>query len=530
MGATLGRNAPRLDGDRFSEGLCDIVAFVLEGKPADRPSMDAVLQERYISNSEDTHPTRSLAELVKTYYRWERSGGQRQSLFFAGGAPAAEYPETLDNEGSWNFSLTENFEQEFVDTETLNSNPAPTVTINVEQAADTSFDSYLLSPTVYTPVTSPRPQVSMSDSSEGPKSTDTIIPQEKAYIEERVKRGEKAMQGLFDESQAPYKYEVKDDFNQQRGKQPDLSRSHSDLPLRHETEQSSLSHNELEVKTGKLETDSYGNMPNIDLANVNTIKANRMHRFIRDFDEEEKSEPQYANLGANKRSTMEWTFPLEDQANVTDADAAESSKRATSEWTFPNMLAEQTTSVPAVAHPRQQGTNTAPIDNLGDQHRGSTMLDLDELYDSDAQHTAPASGFASDEEPEYTAGPVYQAHHTEPGEATATTGDQPLGFDYGPTTAETSEHSTTSSDNEIEKDEFMLDESSGDEGNARRRIEDHLDLRGVDDVLERATLKRDFRQARTGMTATMRSDDVGTGNGDSTRVSPFAAGEDWEEK
>ncbi|MCJ1301474.1 hypothetical protein MMC08_004274, partial [Hypocenomyce scalaris] len=153
LGATLGRNAPRLDSDRFSEGLCNLVAFVLEGKPADRPSMDAVLQERYINNSEETHPTRSLAELVKTYYRWERSGGQRQSLFFAGGAPAAEYPETLDNEGSWNFSLTESFEQEFVDTETLNSNPAPAVTINVEQAADTSFDSYLLSPTVYTPVT-----------------------------------------------------------------------------------------------------------------------------------------------------------------------------------------------------------------------------------------------------------------------------------------------------------------------------------------------------------------------------------------
>ena len=447
LGATLGRTAPRLDRTRFSESLCDLVAFVLETKPRERPSMEAVLEQDFIANSDETHPTTSLAELVRTYYRWERSGGHRHSLFFPGGAPAVEYPESLDSEGSWNFSLTEDFEQDFVEDENLSPTSNLTPSINAGQvAATTTFDSYPLSPTpvVYTPATSPRPQVDMSNPSEAPNTMDLTTPEDTFYIEERVKRGQQAMQGLFDEKKASYKYEVKNDFKQQRARQPMVNRLRSDLPLRHETEQSSLSHNELEVRAHGSETDSYGSMPNIDLANVNTIKANRMHRFMREFEEEEKDEPQYGHHGADKRATLDfgWTFPQGEPApTTTDTEAVVPPAPLTVAAPPP-----VPSHPPVLSHPPLLRVNTAPVSHLINESRQS-VIDLDELYDSDALGPAPTSRGASDEE---QADPVSHGSDAEEAdEAKSTTTDQSgLAFDYGPSNAEISEHSTTSSDNE----------------------------------------------------------------------------------
>ena len=114
LGISLTRDPPRLKQSAFSEGLSDLVAFVLSANPANRPSMDGVLRNSYIQDTEESHPTASLVDLVKKYYQWERSGGQRQSLFIQAGAPAAEFPEDLqETEEQWNFSTTANFEQQF---------------------------------------------------------------------------------------------------------------------------------------------------------------------------------------------------------------------------------------------------------------------------------------------------------------------------------------------------------------------------------------------------------------------------------
>ena len=112
LGTIAGRTPPRLNGEQYSAGLRDLVAFSLEGKPADRPTMEQILRQPYIYETETEHPTKVLAELVKTYYRWEFSGGQRQSLFFQGGAAAAEFPQTLSDQDEWNFSTTAGFEQQ----------------------------------------------------------------------------------------------------------------------------------------------------------------------------------------------------------------------------------------------------------------------------------------------------------------------------------------------------------------------------------------------------------------------------------
>ena len=106
-----------------------------------------------------------------------------------------------------------------------------------------------------------------------------ISPEDAYRIEERVKRGERAMQGLFDEKKEHYRYEVKDDFERdiaakrQRGH---LTRPGSDLPLRSTNNESAV-HREVEYSHGKLQVDSF-DMPSIDLANVDTIKAKKLSR------------------------------------------------------------------------------------------------------------------------------------------------------------------------------------------------------------------------------------------------------------
>ena len=343
LGTIAGRNPPRLSGEQYSEGLRDLVAFSLEAKPADRPTMEQILRQPYIYETEVEHPTKILAELVKIYYRWEVSGGQRQSLFFQGGAAAAEYPQTLSDQDEWNFSTTAGFEQQLAHEKDtpymLQSEPSDTSTsiLNTGPAADLIDNSHLSLSTqsfllgldsagnhlpaasfeslyfpsevdndppqsssgtpIYTPSVSTdlstyhfnEEQIAQTDENVSPR---TVKPSpEDAYrIEERVKRGERAMEGIFNEKKAHYKYEVKDDFEheiankKQRGK---LNRPGSDLPLRSTNNESSV-HREVEYSHGKLQADPF-DMPSIDLANVDTIKAKKLSR--RDEEGMDISEP-----------------------------------------------------------------------------------------------------------------------------------------------------------------------------------------------------------------------------------------------
>lgn len=459
LGATLGRAPPRLDKLQHSEGLSDLVAFVLESKPADRPSMHQVLQHPYIQGSEETHPTESLAELVKTYYRWEHSGGQRQSLFMNSGAAAAEFPPTLVEEDDWNFSTTSNFEQELegfsFDPDTLKD---PATSVKPEnaseasngQAADYSFPSPIVVPAVY-PL-NPSKATPRDGEHWPPHGERTLL--EKINTEERVKRGEKAFTGLFNEQKPPYQYKVKADFIEQKSvpttsalSKP-LSRTRSDLPLRDESVQSAV--HRKEIDTDHLRSASYDKTPNIDLATVNTIKALRMNRFIENMGHDDRPEisPFYGEI--DKRATKDWTFTqaLYGDANGKNSDkpiaavepnadiavepnhdvptaaiepdhdipsAAIEPKRATMDWGFPDMNSRPEDSQPsgeplALRHfgpkdshpmygrPATKHMATAPVGGVRQSMGG--MIDLDalydsELYDSDILRTAPVS----DDEP-----------------------------------------------------------------------------------------------------------------------------------
>ena len=318
------RNAPKLKDEQCSEGLRDLVRFVLETNPKERPSMEVVRQQPYIFGTESTHPTSSLAELVKTYYRWEVSGGQRASLFNPFGAAAAEFPESLDQEDEWNFSTTANFEQQFV-YEDQNDGQDLTLPTNLDpsESFHPSSSTYLLN-SPYS--TTPTPSNEMSDNlSKAAQLAEINKAMQNADIEERVKRGERALEGIFDQGKATYNYDAANlPEPKAKEKQAAYGRSNSDLPLRQETERSAVHHKELELNSEGFQP-GY-EMPNIDLANVNTIKATRKNRFLTNLEADEKGEgSQFAGHAEEKRATRDWTFPR----------AVQEDKRATMEWKFP---------------------------------------------------------------------------------------------------------------------------------------------------------------------------------------------------
>lgn len=400
LGMTLGRKPPRLENSEFSEGLVGLVAFVLESNPADRPSMEQVLQHPYIKDSEERHPTTSLAELVKIYYRWEHSGGQRQSLFFNAGAAAVEFPPALDEEDDWNFSTTANFEQELED-----------FSFDPDSAKDDlkahPGDRLGAPPSIIIPGShSKGPAEASSQSSEHRTPTGDRTLLAKLNTEERVKRGEQALIGLFNEKKPPYEYKVKSDFVEQKavptaGKP--VPRTRSDLPLRDESVQSSVYRKEID--TEHLRSASFDTTPNIDLANVGTIKANRMNRFLDNMGHDDKPDVSSFYDHAEKRATKEWTFPQALHGGSSDTGAGPPSialgpKRATIEWGFPPEMQgngkEPQRKKPGskFERPGLKHMATAPAGQVRQSMGG--MIDLDalydsELYDSDILPTAPVS-------------------------------------------------------------------------------------------------------------------------------------------
>lgn len=532
LGVTLGRAPPRLNKLDHAKELCDLVAYVLEAKPIERPSMEAVLQHPYILNSEDTHPTKSLAELVKIYYRWERSGGQRQSLFINAGAAAAEFPPTLPEEDEWNFSTTATFEQEiYHDSDSFDpftpSHTTPLINHDSTMERSSKDDSTNL-PSIVIPDRSPPYQSEVG----APQSSDHTptgnrTPVEKLNTEERVKRGANALKGLFDELQAPYKYQVKADFVEQKPVAPvgpstpakSPARRSSDLPLRDESVQSSVYHKEFDAD--QVRSAAYDNLPNIDLANVGTIKANRMNRFLDNMGQEDKEHDSYyygSHPEDDKRATKDWTFPTTEPRS-----AAQDPKRATIEWGFPpEMPAIIENQHPAPVRPNLKHAKTAPVGEI--EHSAAEMIDLDALYDdplydSNVLSTAPGSG---DDAPSSInvrgkarmeeASDVEDETLQETGAKNFLSNDSGLSEDElnVPHTAKSEASSLWSSDSENEYDPFAFDNDALEE-EAREDIEAVLDGEGVTDPLEREQKRRTYLKAVRGILNDLDADLEGAG-------------------
>ena len=572
LGIQLGRQPPRLsDNGEWSTGLRELVAFVCEPKPADRPSMDAILEHPYVKGSELLHPTESLAELVKIFYQWEHSGGQRRSLFIGGGAAAAQFPNTLENEEErWNFSTTATFEQQFT-----HSNPEQTTTselvpdpqdhnIATADFASTPVDAsntYLHQPTASSFASSPGFLFEMSDQNLNPdppasstgaitevksrESSENMSPQDKAAAEARIKRGEKALQGLFDDKQKPYQYGPGTDTKDHKPA-PTTTRPRSDLPLRDDSSESSIHHKEL-IITHK--SDGTMELPNIDLTN-NTIKPGGISRFLGTSDDEgDDDEGQsYAQpFNENKRATMDWTFPSQPEVTITAAeDEAESSRdarrdtaawtfpaeamapqadrRDTTAWTFPSeAMASQTDvseanvdiSTPMLTRPTLRHTATAPAAPELRQSIGG-MLDLDAIYDSepydsdlygsDTLRTGAASDDDSFEEDSNLVTPVPSSIEDNM-------------FPDSPGLNEPPSYPNRYPDSDDEYYEPFKG-SRTDDQKITDEINDYLDENGVTDVMERAALRGNIMRSRKGFPSHLNGDQDREGLGQ-------FSGRDW---
>ncbi|KAL8714809.1 MAG: hypothetical protein Q9220_001322 [cf. Caloplaca sp. 1 TL-2023] len=416
----LKRSAPNLKEKGFSDGLVDLVEYIMQTSPQDRPSMQDVLQHAYISKTEEEYPTKSLANLVKMYYRWECSGGQRSSLFMPGGAEAAAFPKMGDDDEEWNFSTTMNFDAQNLVPYTDNQhNSASVPSFNFDSDALNLSTPQPSQPSLHKPNSSLNFSFSMSDSREGSTSSismsenTTPVPQgmaTKAATEGKVERGEKSLRAIFDPSAPDYQYgaESKSDdgslnsnttLNSQAPFKPSLDRSKSDLPLRNATSGVAV-HKEVD-KSGIVKT------PSIDLANVNTIKAARISsRSGQSADRPTSSDTEGEKRGfaeSAKRATMEWTFataqetPKEEETPMPPRPA----QRGTLDWSFATAGASTVTEdenedngLPA--RPALRHMTTAPVGVM--DPRPKSVLDLDELFISDssyesssAMNTAPAS-------------------------------------------------------------------------------------------------------------------------------------------
>ncbi|KAL6696292.1 serine/threonine protein kinase, STE family, STE20-related [Trichoderma pleuroticola] len=115
LGSHLKHHTPRLEGDQYSAGLRDLVSYCLQHDAAKRPTIEQVQLHRYVRNTEESYPTSSLVHLVRAFKLWEAQGGDRRSLFSAGGAQGlADLSAAISND-EWNFSTTAAFDQQVLD-------------------------------------------------------------------------------------------------------------------------------------------------------------------------------------------------------------------------------------------------------------------------------------------------------------------------------------------------------------------------------------------------------------------------------
>ncbi|UNI14641.1 serine/threonine protein kinase, STE, PAK/STE20 [Purpureocillium takamizusanense] len=114
LGNHLKQQTPRLEGDQYSAGLKDLVAYSLQPDPAKRPTIEQVQRHPYIFKTDEAYPTSTLRHLVRAFKLWEAQGGDRRSLFAPGGAQglSGDVSSTALANDEWSFSTTAAFDQQ----------------------------------------------------------------------------------------------------------------------------------------------------------------------------------------------------------------------------------------------------------------------------------------------------------------------------------------------------------------------------------------------------------------------------------
>ncbi|OAL34014.1 hypothetical protein AYO20_06662 [Fonsecaea nubica] len=355
------------ENENFSDGLRSLVSYALTPDANTRPSMEDVLQHDFLKDTEETHPTSMLTELVQTYYAWLFSGGQRISLFMPGGAAAAsaQGPDAdLESDDEWNFSMTQDFEKR--------------VSAILEIPDFSEF--------------SPSDSMTGEETPKGLNRPGSLSPPQemtaaqKANFEARVKRGAD-LSNLFDQDKPAYEYKTKTDFIPI----PEQRRI-SDLPFRAMAEDrpSSIASNVIDLgdfdeadyavaaaprTDDKIQT-AYAAPPlkeeTIRLADASTLREKRANSkgprdpnnqslTARRASSAEGVAPSSTSAHDFATSQEEWTIKNRTKAPELQEPAEITSSRpghATMDWSFANAMSEAAMTIPQInVAPEPEPTN-----------------------------------------------------------------------------------------------------------------------------------------------------------------------------
>ena len=370
---------PKLKGNKHSTGLQDLIQFCMERSPNKRPTIELVQDHPYIVNTDHFYPTSSLRRLLYDYYVWERSGGQRSSLFMPGGA---QVPEFLDEEDDdWNFSTTEFFKE--------------------------TVAAGNLAPDAQTPRLGSTGDIQFDRAQGGPSQK----------VESHPRIPLNPLQRLF----LPH-----DNYNYlERGQRAKVIGT-SDLPLREHNENSSR--RETLIDAGSFDASTgIATIPDLSTIRGKPTRYTRLFSGDSDEESEETVKFQESNDDATRRATKDWKFPkfnVSDEADESRRrtqdwkfplnlpEGSANDRRKTRDWKFPVMTSEKgpgpsrpTAARPGPTAPLRPGlmhAHTEPVDSAAfGAHRGPTdvgntpssphsTIDLDEYFASSA-HGSPGA-------------------------------------------------------------------------------------------------------------------------------------------
>jgi serine/threonine protein kinase len=272
LGSHLKHHTPRLEGDQYSAGLRDLVSYCLQHDVAKRPTIEQVQLHRYVRNTEESHPTSSLVHLVRAFKLWEAQGGDRRSLFSAGGAQGLADLQIAVSNDEWNFSTTAAFDQQVLDQG------------DAQEVYDVYGSKIDFSPEGYDETS--RPQKPKSRRRPPPQLPSVKAPLEKIFDPNTISTYEENSRAYYTQLfQAPI----------------------SDLPLREETSQPS------DVRESLIDLDvSLHGGELSQYVDMDTIKPNDSQAsFDYDFDDSSFSRAPMSDpidLKDNRR-TQDWKFP-----------------------------------------------------------------------------------------------------------------------------------------------------------------------------------------------------------------------------
>ncbi|RFU77721.1 kinase-like domain [Trichoderma arundinaceum] len=357
LGSHLKHHTPRLEGDQYSPGLRDLVAYCLQHDFAKRPTIEQVQLHGYIRNTEDSHPTYSLIHLVRAFKLWEAQGGDRRSLFSAGGAQGlADLSAAISND-EWNFSTTAAFDQQVFDQG------------DAQDVYDVYGSKVDFNPEGYDETS--RPQKPKSRRRPPPHLPSVKAPLEKIFDPNTISTYEENSRAYYSQPfQAPI----------------------SDLPLRDESAQTpdvreSLIDLDVSLHGGELS----------QFVDMDTIKASDSHAsFDYDFDDTSYARAPMSDpidLKDNRR-TQDWKFPSMGPPATANLE----------EFKFPftNNLAPSDDDRPSLLHhasePYQHSSSFSELaPTPTDDHRASvgSLIDLDMSFaDSSTDFTRPSTSYS----------------------------------------------------------------------------------------------------------------------------------------